>query len=73
MPLTCVDDRDISRAVAIGWEIGWPQTVGRGSHHSSNPRNVVVNVKSIFMAFGMPPLTEVEKSKFQKLMMIFIR
>ena len=51
--------------MAIGREVGEPLMVGRRSHHSRNPKNVVVNVNKnteIFMAFGIPPLMEVEKS-----------
>jgi hypothetical protein len=51
--------------VAIGWGFGEPQMIRQGSCFSSAPRIVDVNVNKntkIFMTFGMPPLSKVEKS-----------
>ncbi len=65
MPLTLDVNTDNSQAVAVGWGFGEPQMIGQGSCLSRAPRIVDVNVNKntkIFMTFGMPPLSKVEKS-----------
>jgi hypothetical protein len=68
MPLTFDVGIDIFQAVAIGRGAGEPQMGGLRSCLSSTPRIVVVSVNKntgIFMAFCIPPLTEVEKRGIQ--------